>query len=102
MDTQKIMTQLRLSGWNEELKERIAGGHTVRAFCEGKGISKATLYYYRQKKVREAAYTELLKKQSEAGLVPSGWIFPSLSVIRHFSHTYSGCILFHYTHTQTY
>jgi len=73
MDTQKIVTQFRLSGWGEEVKERIAGRQTVKAFCEGKGISKAT-YYYRQKKVREAACTELLEKQNcKAGLVPNGW-----------------------------
>lgn len=71
MDTQKIVTRLRLSGWDEDVKERIARGQTVKAFCEGKGISKAT-YYYRQKKVREACM-ELLKKQNAAGLVPNGW-----------------------------
>ena len=42
MDTQKIVTQFRLPGWDEEVKERIAGGQTVSAFCEEKGISKAT------------------------------------------------------------
>ncbi|MVB10499.1 hypothetical protein CAFE_11890 [Caprobacter fermentans] len=73
MDAQKIVTQFRLSGWGEAVKKRIASGQTVSAFCEGKGISKAT-YYYRQKKVREAACTELLEKQScKAGLVPNGW-----------------------------
>jgi hypothetical protein len=39
MNTQKIVTRLRLSGWDEDVKERIAGGQTVKAFCEGKGIS---------------------------------------------------------------
>jgi len=73
MDAQKIVTQFRLSGWGEAVKERIASGQTVSAFCEGKGISKAT-YYYRQKKVREAACTELLEKRNcKAGLVPNGW-----------------------------
>ena len=38
MNTQKIVTRLRLSGWEEDVKERIAGGQTVKAFCEGKGI----------------------------------------------------------------
>ena len=57
MNTQKIVTRLRLSGWDEDVKERIAGGQTVKAFCEGKGISKAT-YYYRQKKVREAGFVK--------------------------------------------
>jgi len=72
-DTQKIVTQLRLSGWSEAVKERLASGQTVNAFCEEKGISKTT-YYYRQKKVRDAACTELMRAQNrEDRAVPSGW-----------------------------
>jgi len=72
-DTQEIVTQLRLSGWSEAVKERLAGGQTVSAFCEEKGISKTT-YYYRQKKVRDAACTELMRAQNrEDRTVPSGW-----------------------------
>lgn len=52
----------------------MASGQTVNAFCEEKGISRAT-YYYRQKKVREAACTELVRAQNrEDGPVPSGWM----------------------------
>jgi putative transposase len=73
MDTQKIVTRFRLSGWGETMKERIASRQTVSAFCEEKGISKTT-YYYRQKKVREAACTELREKQNcGTGLMPRGW-----------------------------
>jgi len=75
MDTQKVVTQIRLSGWNEAVKERIGSGQTVEAFCEEKGISKTT-YYYRQKKVREAACAELVSVQNhdrENKPLPSGW-----------------------------
>jgi putative transposase len=73
-DTQKIVTQLRLSGWSEAVKERLASGQTVSAFCEEKGISQTT-YYYRQKKVREAACTELMRAQNRKDrAVPSGWV----------------------------
>ena len=73
MESQKIVRQLRLSGWGETVKERIASGETVERFCEEKGISKAA-YYYRQKKVREAACAELVKgERHEEGLVPRGW-----------------------------
>lgn len=73
-DTQKIVTQLRLSGWSEAAKERLASGQTVSAFCEEKGISQTT-YYYRQKKVREAACTELMRARNrEDRAVPSGWV----------------------------
>ena len=73
MNTQKIVRQFRLSNWGEAVKERVASGQTVRAFCAENGISSAT-YYYRQKKVREAAYGELIKVEShEERLVPTGW-----------------------------
>jgi len=73
MDTQKIVKQFRLSGWGEAVKERIASGQSIRAFCKENGIGTST-YYYRQRKVREAACVELVKAQNpEPGLVPSGW-----------------------------
>ena len=73
-DTQKIVTQLRLSGWSEAVKERQVSGQTVSAFCEEEGISQTT-YYYRQKKVREAACTELMRAQNrEDRAVPGGWV----------------------------
>ena len=73
-DTQKIATQLRLSSWSEAVKERLAGGQTVSAFCEEKGINQTT-YYYRLKKVREAACTELMRAQNrEDRDAPSGWV----------------------------
>ena len=55
MDTQKIATQFRLSNWGELVKERIASGQSVGAFCEENGIGIST-YYYRQRKAREAVW----------------------------------------------
>jgi putative transposase len=73
-DTQKIVTQMRLSGWSEAVKERLTSGQTVTEFCEAKGISQTT-YYYRQKKVREAACAELVRTQNHEGkIVPNGWM----------------------------
>lgn len=73
METQKITKQLRHSSWGETVKERIASGQTTGAFCAEKGISKTT-YYYRQKKVREAACAALAKAQRcEEGPIPRGW-----------------------------
>ena len=40
MDTQKIAAQFRLSGWGDAVKERIASGQTISAFCKAHGISK--------------------------------------------------------------
>jgi hypothetical protein len=65
---------MRLSGWSEAVKERLASGQTVTEFCEAKGISQTT-YYYRQKKVREAACAELMRVQNHEGkIVPNGWV----------------------------
>lgn len=73
MDTQKVVKQFRLSGWGEAVKERIASGQSIRAFCKENGIGTST-YYYRQRKVREASCVELVKVQkTESDLVPSGW-----------------------------
>lgn len=73
MDTQKITKQFRLTEWSEAVEERIASGQTIDAYCEAKSISKAT-YYYRQKKVREAACPELPAAQiGENVIVPAGW-----------------------------
>ena len=72
-DTQKIAAQFRLSGWGEAVKERIAGGQTVSAFCKAHGISKNT-YYYRQKKVREAACVAMVNSpRPENSVIPRGW-----------------------------
>lgn len=74
MDMQRVAEQFRLSNWSETVKERITSGQTVSDFCAEKGISKTT-YYYRQKKVREAACAEILSDQNhENKLVPSGWV----------------------------
>ena len=73
-DTQRIAAQFRLSGWGEAVKERIASGQSISAFCSERGISKTT-YYYRQKKVREAACAQIVKAQQSGGaLVPGGWM----------------------------
>jgi len=72
-DTQKIAAQFRLSGWGEAVKARIASGQTISAFCNEQGISKNT-YYYRQKKVREAACVAMIQaKKPEIALAPPGW-----------------------------
>ena len=72
-NTQKIAAQFRLAGWGEAVKERIADGQSISAFCNEHGISKTT-YYYRQKKVREAACSAMIEAQNAGtSVVPSGW-----------------------------
>ena len=50
----EIRKQVRLSQWNEMVREREDSGLSIREFCAGKSISPKT-YYYRLRKLREAA-----------------------------------------------
>ena len=50
----EIRKQVRLSQWNEMVREREESGLSIREFCAGKSISPKT-YYYRLRKLREAA-----------------------------------------------
>ena len=53
MDTQKVTSEYR--------------------FCLANGISR-NAYFYWQKKLREAACTELAKREEPTNIVPSGWM----------------------------
>ena len=73
MDTRKITSEYRLSQWAQILQERQASGLSIIDFCQKKEINKNT-YFYWQRKLREAACTELAKNPEEfVNLVPSGW-----------------------------
>jgi len=57
------MTEYRLSSWAKMVHERDCSGMSIQAYCESIGIAKH-VYYYRLKKVREAACGELARVQS--------------------------------------
>jgi len=63
MDTRTIVSKFRLSEWGGIVKERISSGQTVSAFCSERGISETT-YYYRLKRVREAACKEINDREA--------------------------------------
>ena len=75
MDTRAIATEYRLSHWAEILRDRSASGKSIRSYCRTAGICEK-VYYYWQRKVREAACRELLAT-AEGGIekapVPRGW-----------------------------
>jgi putative transposase len=54
MNTRKIANEYRLQSWGAALSERAKDRESVKGFCERKGISKNT-YYYWQRKLRKAA-----------------------------------------------
>ena len=63
MNTKNTMTEYRLSSWAKMVHERDCSGLSIQAYCESIGIAKH-VYYYRLKKVREAACDELARVQS--------------------------------------
>jgi hypothetical protein len=85
MNTQKITAGFRISKWGGLVRERIASGQSISAFCEENGICVST-YYYRQRMVREAASMGMLPADVPANakslkdpaapqntIAPAGW-----------------------------
>jgi len=69
MDTRKIASEYRLAQWAQAVQERVANGETVKDFCQNRGISKNT-YFYWQQKLRLTAAEQLASPQA---LTPAGW-----------------------------
>ena len=75
MDTRSIASEYRLSHWAGLIRDRNASGKSIRSYCRSAGICEK-VYYYWQRKVREAACRGLLPAQegrTEKALIPSGW-----------------------------
>ncbi len=74
MKTREIAKAYRLSRWSQALQERVATGESIKAFCQSRGISRNT-YFYWQRKLREAACSKLSNQQEakEKSLIPNGW-----------------------------
>ena len=64
MNTRKIACEYRLQSWGAALQERKTDRESVKGFCERKGISKNT-YYYWQRKLRKATI-EMMVEMSPA------------------------------------
>ena len=73
MNTREIASEYRLAHWGQALQERIVNGETINEFCQSRGVSRNT-YFYWQRKLRETAAKQIA---SQAGasqeLIPSGW-----------------------------
>lgn len=74
MDTRKAAAEYRLAQWRQVLQSRVAQGQSIKEYCMGAGISRNT-YFYWQRKLREAACTELAEREAAmgTGLAPAGW-----------------------------
>ena len=73
MDTQKVTTQYRLSQWAKIIQARQDSGQNIKEFCQATGISRSQ-YFYWQRKLRNAACTELAIQEKSVDPIPSGWI----------------------------
>lgn len=58
MNTRAIAAEYRLSHWGQIIRERMESGLSVRAYCENAGFHE-NVYYYWQRKLREAACEQL-------------------------------------------
>jgi putative transposase len=74
MDTRKIASEHRLKHWAEILRDRQTSGESIKGYCARMGICE-NVYYYWQRKLREAACREMLPAQSmdKLAVVPRGW-----------------------------
>jgi putative transposase len=72
MNTRRIASEYRLRHWAVALQERITNGESINDFCQSKGVSRNT-YFYWQRKLRESACKELMPETSITAPVPQGW-----------------------------
>ena len=71
-NTRLIAKEYRLEHWAEVMRERSESGTSIRAYCESIGLHE-NVYYYWQRKLREAA-VQAVELTTETTLpVPQGW-----------------------------
>lgn len=54
IDMQGMKNEMKLVEWTRLIEQRVKSGKTIKAWCEAQGIRRR-LYYYWQRRVREAA-----------------------------------------------
>ena len=75
INTREIALEYRLSHWSAIIHERNASGKSIKSYCESIGLHQ-NVYHYWQRKLREAACTEMLPatvNSNEVSQVPNGW-----------------------------
>ena len=70
MNARNAMIEYRLSSWVKMVQDRDSSGLSIKEYCESIGIGQH-VYYYRLKKVREAACGELTRVQSKPDILTS-------------------------------
>ena len=64
MNTREVASAYRLSQWAIAIREKVSQGESIDEFCERRGVSRNT-YFYWQRKLREAAIAEISSAQNE-------------------------------------
>ena len=76
MNTREMATEYRLAQWTQLIQERVAGGESIKDFCQRRGVSRQA-YFYWQRKIREAAVEQIVaageQKNSHHEIMPDGW-----------------------------
>lgn len=73
MDARKVTTEYRMNQWSKVIQRCMESRQTITDFCEDEGIKKHQ-YFYWQKKLREAAGTDLSATDNSTSIFPSGWL----------------------------
>ena len=75
MDSRAIVAEYRLAHWAQVMRERRESNLSIKAYCEMVGMN-TNQYYYWQRKLREAAYTQMtenIRGTQEARTTPLGF-----------------------------
>jgi putative transposase len=74
MDTREVVAEYRMAKWAQTIQARIQAGQSIKEFCATSGISR-NAYFYWQRKLREAACSEIQETATEVKncLIPNGW-----------------------------
>lgn len=66
MNTREIAAEYSLTHWAGITRERQESGLSIKAYCEREGIHE-NVYYYWQRKLREAAIAQMARKHMSEG-----------------------------------
>jgi len=72
MNTREIAEEYRLSHWAGIMRERKDSGLSIRAYCRQVGCHENVFYYW-QRKLREAACEEMAEREVLQPATPDGW-----------------------------
>ena len=73
MNTQEIVADYRMSEWMQIIKERQNSDQTIKSFCEERGITESS-YFYWQRKLRKAVCRGLTTLKEAENSTPGNWI----------------------------